>query len=73
MFKLPSTPQKSGHIESLLSENLLLHQIDFLKHVFGNDIKDNIGIFLQNSTIIEDSTIQKIKNRISSTAQVIGI
>ena len=30
--------------------DLMLHQIDFLGHVFGANIKNNIGVYFQNST-----------------------
>ena len=30
--------------------DLMLHQIDFLGHVFGKNIKDNVGVYFQNST-----------------------
>ena len=30
--------------------DLMLHHIEFLGHVFGPDIKNNFGVYFQNST-----------------------
>ena len=40
---------------------LMLHQFEFMKHVFGDDIVENVGVYFQNSTELRREMISELK------------
>ena len=49
---------------------LMLHHLRFLKHVFGMDLTDSVGVYLQNSTQLPDNIFSSLKNVLPKSSQV---
>ena len=41
--------------------SLMLHHINFLKHVYGKNVIYNVGVYFQNSTQLPDDIIPSLK------------
>ena len=41
--------------------DLMIHQIEFLKLVFGENIMENIGFYVKNDTVVETETIRQLQ------------
>ena len=49
---------------------LMLHQFEFMKHVFGEDIIYNVGVYFQNSTKLSPEMISDLKTILHENAPV---
>ena len=41
--------------------DLMLHQIELFKHVYGHQLASNIGVYVQNSTKLSDDVLLELK------------
>ena len=48
--------------DSKTKENMVFHQLEFLKHVYGNEIQESIGAIVLNSTELSDDMLSTIKD-----------
>ena len=46
--------------------DLMIHQIEFFKHVFGKNITKNTGIYIKNVTEVQTETILQLQKLVEN-------